>query len=76
MMRQPDLGVGADVASDGLDGIRFSRGMVVGLLLRDRGEIRWRGGRIPRCVRRRRRHGGRVGHDDLVIVFLEFVSIK
>ena len=47
MMRQPDLGVGADVASDGLDGIRFSRGMVVGLLLRDRGEIRWRGGADP-----------------------------
>ena len=67
MMRQPDLGVGADVASDGGDGIRFSRGMVVALLLRDRGDIRRRWGRIPRCVRRRRRHGGRVDHGDLMI---------
>ena len=44
MMRQPDLGVGVDVASDSEDGIGFSQDMVVGLLLRDRGEIRWMGG--------------------------------
>ena len=64
----PLLGVGADVAADGVDAIRFSRGMMVGLLLRDRDAIKRSWGWVERWVRRRRQHGRRVGHgSDLVV---------
>ena len=67
MMRQSNLGFGADVAAEGVDVIRFSHGMMVGLFLRDRDAIRRRWGAVTRWVRRRRRHGWRVGHCDLVV---------
>ena len=68
MMSQLDRGVGADMApADSVGGFGFSGGIVISLCLSDSGKIRRRGRRIPRCVRRRRRQGGRVGHGDFIV---------